>query len=66
MTDCYLQPCVRRFPSANKYKLFYPIYQVTSEEGIKEFANPMYADFSEDKKRNLKVCYVINKATAVH
>ena len=33
---------------------------------MKEFANPMFADFSEDKKRNLKVCYVINKATAVH
>lgn len=28
---------------------------VTSEEGIKEFANPMYADFSEAKKRNLKL-----------
>ena len=57
---------VRPFPSVSKYILFYPIYQVTSEEGIKEFANPMYADFSEAKKRNLKVCYVINKAIAVH
>ena len=57
---------VRPFLSVSKYILFYPIYQVTSEEGIKEFANPMYADFSEAKKRNLKVCYVINKAIAVH